>query len=100
MNGDDSPLQKSGDAAEKSFSAQSSTETSGSCTETTWVDIELLDDQGNPVPNEPYRLTLPDGRVIEGKLNDQGLAGIDGIDPGDCEIEFPNLHKSSAELQE
>lgn len=99
MTGRDSPLQQSGQAAEEEFSAQPAAEPVQTCGSKTWVDIQLLDDQGNPVPGEAYRLTLPDGRVIEGRLDDQGLAGVDGIDPGDCKIEFPDLHRDTARLE-
>ncbi|MEW5979686.1 MAG: type VI secretion system tip protein TssI/VgrG [Acidobacteriota bacterium] len=61
-----------------------------------WIEIELVDDQGKPVPGEKYRVTLPDGTTIdEGTLDDKGFARIDGIDPGTCKITFPNLDKDA-----
>jgi type VI secretion system secreted protein VgrG len=61
-----------------------------------WVEIELLDQQnGKPVPNEPYRIELPDGTVSEGSTDDNGLARVDGIDPGNCKITFPSLDQRS-----
>ncbi len=69
---------------------------SGSNNQTkTWVEIELLDKQGQPVPNEPYRIELPDGTASEGSTDDRGRARVDGIDPGNCKISFPSLDQSS-----
>lgn len=60
-----------------------------------WVEIELLDDDGQPVPNEPYRIELPDGSATEGSTDDLGRARVDGIDPGNCNVTFPSLDQSS-----
>lgn len=58
----------------------------------TWIGIELVDQKGHPVPNERYRVTLPDGTIREGQLDAQGRARFDDIDPGSCQISFPDLH--------
>ena len=59
-----------------------------------WIEIELLDDEGNPVPGEPYRITLPDGTTVaSGTLDDKGWARVDHIDPGTCQVTFPKLDK-------
>src|SRR5215472_11821248 len=40
-----------------------------------WIEIELVDEEDNPVPGEPYRITLTDGEeVAEGTLDDKGFA--------------------------
>jgi type VI secretion system secreted protein VgrG len=63
-------------------------------TEAHWIIIELKDGQGNPVPDEPYRLKLPDGTVQEGRLNSNGKAEIRGITtPGQCQVCFPERDK-------
>ena len=36
-------------------------------------------------------ITLPDGTVAQGTLDNNGFARVDGIDPGSCQITFPNL---------
>jgi type VI secretion system secreted protein VgrG len=54
-----------------------------------WIEIKLVDEQGNPVPGEPYSVTLPDSSVASGTLDEKGFARIDGIDPGTCQITFP-----------
>lgn len=58
---------------------------------TSWVEIELVDEDGNPVAGENYLLELPDGSVKEGVLDSNGQVRVDGIDPGTCKISFPNM---------
>jgi hypothetical protein len=57
----------------------------------TWVEIELLDDAGKPVANEKYLVTVPEGVVKSGNLDAKGRARITNIDPGTCEISFPDI---------
>jgi len=57
----------------------------------TFIEIQLLDEQGAPVRGVPYRITLPDGSVRTGALDAEGLARFDGIDPGECDIELPAI---------
>lgn len=60
-----------------------------------WVEIELLNQDGKPVPNEPYRIELPDGTATEGCTDDRGRARVEGIDPGNCKISFTSLDQRS-----
>jgi type VI secretion system secreted protein VgrG len=61
-----------------------------------WIEIELVDEDGKPVPGEAYKVTLPDGETVAtGTLDEKGFARIEGIDPGTCKITFPNLDKDS-----
>jgi hypothetical protein len=57
----------------------------------TWISIVLNDSDGNPVAGEDYRIELPDGRAVEGKLDRLGTAAVSGIDPGQCKVSFPRL---------
>lgn len=57
--------------------------------ERTWVELELLDMVGAPVPFERYWIKLPDGTVREGALDAEGRAYFDDLDPGTCEIRWP-----------
>jgi hypothetical protein len=57
----------------------------------TWIAIELVDDKGKPIPKERYRIELPDGSKVEDKLDANGYARIDNIDPGECQISFPDI---------
>ena len=57
----------------------------------TWVEIRLVDMESNPLPGVRYELKLPDGVVLDGQLDGEGRARVDDIDPGSCEISFPDL---------
>jgi hypothetical protein len=60
-----------------------------------WIEIVLVDEDNDPVPGEAYRIILPDGYTqAEGSLDEKGFARVDGIEPGTCNITFPNLDKS------
>ncbi len=54
-----------------------------------WIQIELLDASGQPVPKADYLVKLADGSEIEGKLDDNGRAKIEGIIPGNYWVQFP-----------
>ncbi|MEW6518155.1 MAG: type VI secretion system tip protein VgrG [Thermodesulfobacteriota bacterium] len=62
-----------------------------------WVEIKLEDQEGLPVPGERYQIKLPDGSLLDGTLDGNGFARVDGIDPGSCEVTFPNLDRESWE---
>lgn len=64
---------------------------------TAWIEIELVDEEDEPVPSEKYEIKLPDGSVAKGTLDGDGFARVDGIDPGTCEISFPRLDKDAWE---
>ncbi|NTX09710.1 carboxypeptidase regulatory-like domain-containing protein [Myxococcus sp. CA056] len=63
--------------------------------EPTWLVIELTDEGGKPVPNARYMVTLPDGTTREGTLNKNGYARVDGVNPGESQVSFPDLDGSS-----
>ena len=57
-----------------------------------FIEIELFDNEGNPVAGERYRITLPDGATLaEGTLDAKGFAKVTNIDAGNCKITFPEL---------
>jgi type VI secretion system secreted protein VgrG len=62
-----------------------------------FIKIKLVDEAGKPVPGEAYKITLPDGRVTTGSLDEKGEAEVTGIDPGNCKVTFPNLDKDAWE---
>jgi Rhs element Vgr protein len=53
-----------------------------------WIEIELVNEEGKPVPSAKYLIELPDGTKKEGMLDSQGRARVDGIDPGTCKVSF------------
>lgn len=62
-----------------------------------WIEIELVDEEDEPVPGEKYKITLPDDSVAEGTLDDKGFARVEGTEPGTCKITFPDLDKEAWE---
>lgn len=63
--------------------------------EKTWITIQLLGEDDMPIPGERYRITLPDGTEQEGRLDAEGIARFTDIDPGKCEVTFPNLDEEA-----
>ena len=64
-------------------------------TTTTFIELEMVDDKGRPVPGLAYVIEASDGTVYDGVLDDDGRARVDGIEPGDCRITFPDLDKDA-----
>ncbi|MEO8129382.1 MAG: carboxypeptidase-like regulatory domain-containing protein [Bryobacteraceae bacterium] len=60
-----------------------------------WIEIALVDTDGNPVPGESYKITTPGGGEVTGTLNEKGKARVEGIDPGTCIVTFPVLDRDS-----
>lgn len=58
-----------------------------------WIEIKLQDEKGDPIPNERYVITGPDGEKHSGSLDAKGFVHIDGLDPGECEVKFPELYQ-------
>jgi hypothetical protein len=56
-----------------------------------WIDVVVLDDAGNPVPNEPYVLYLSDNTTRNGATNTEGRISETGMPPGDWALDLPNL---------
>lgn len=56
-----------------------------------WVEIELLDDEDQPVVGERCRIVLPDDREVFSQTNHNGLIRVDRCVAGQCQIYFPDL---------
>ncbi|HEU0120511.1 MAG TPA: hypothetical protein VFQ91_08305 [Bryobacteraceae bacterium] len=57
-----------------------------------WIEIELVGEDGNPIPWERFRLVLPGGDIVEGALDDKGYARVDcHTQSGECTVTFPDL---------
>lgn len=56
-----------------------------------WIEIRLVDDQGEPMADESYTMRLPDGTERSGQLDRSGRVRVDGILPGACKPVFPEL---------
>ena len=62
-----------------------------------WLEVELLDGEGQPVPNQKYIYHLPDGNSRNGTLDANGKAIERDIPPGSTYIEFPDYDIPEAE---
>jgi hypothetical protein len=58
-----------------------------------WIEIVLQDEDGKPIANEEYRIVTPDGSERTGRLDGNGYARLDGLDPGSCDVMFPKLYE-------
>ncbi|HZV00719.1 MAG TPA: hypothetical protein VFF73_28650 [Planctomycetota bacterium] len=54
-----------------------------------WIEVELLDEDGEPLAKEPYRITLPNGEVRTGEVNEDGRVRLDDIPEGMCQVALP-----------
>ncbi len=55
----------------------------------TYIDLILVDDDGAPVAGAKYEVTTSDGRELQGSLDAQGRARVQGVGTGPCEVTFP-----------
>jgi hypothetical protein len=62
-----------------------------------WIEIELLDQFGEPVAEAEYAVLLADGSEVEGKLDSEGFARIEDVVPGPYSVQFPD-HEADLEL--
>ncbi len=57
-----------------------------------WVEIELIDDNDEPIPDVEYEITLPDGTKQSGKLDSEGRVKIEDVPPGKFVIKYKDLY--------
>lgn len=67
---------------------------------TSWIEIELVGEDDEPIPGTPFKVTLPDGAVAQHTLDQNGWARVDGFNAGQCKITFPELDKGAWEFIE
>lgn len=58
--------------------------------ETAWLEVEIKDDNGNPMANLAVKLELPDGTMLDEKLDANGRLRKEGIKPGEAKIHLPD----------
>ena len=62
-----------------------------------WISIQLIGEDDKPVPGGACRIVLTDCSTVEGVLDGDGSARVDGIDPGACVVTFPELDRDAWE---
>jgi uncharacterized Zn-binding protein involved in type VI secretion len=60
-----------------------------------WVEIELVDEEGQPAAGIRVRVTPSAGPAIEVTTDEQGIARASDIEPGECTITLPDLDESA-----
>ena len=60
--------------------------------ESSWIEIEFVDEQGEPV-DVAYRVELSDGTVVDGEAGQEGTMSKTDIKPGTCKLTLPKLDK-------
>jgi len=58
---------------------------------TSWIEIQMNDRAGFGVANTKFKLETPDGKIIHGVTDGNGLGRVEGIQPGNHKISFPDL---------
>jgi hypothetical protein len=53
-----------------------------------WIRLRVVDQNGYPVFGSSYEITLPDNKVIKGRLPSGGVVAFRGFDKGLCEVKF------------
>lgn len=92
---DDKPGSKA--SLEKRSTARKEKEHKEDKNKKSWVKIKLVDEEGKPVQGKQYRITTPNGRIASGTTDKEGKAHVKGIDPGNCQVTFPELDKDAWE---
>lgn len=62
-----------------------------------WIVVELVGENGEPIPGELCRITLPDGDIVERHTDSRGRVEEYGLEAGDCTVEFPDLDQEAWE---
>jgi hypothetical protein len=61
------------------------------------IEVQVTDAQGEPMPNAPFRIKLPDGSVREGKSDGEGFIRFpDNTQTGEMEFALTGLAKQGA----
>jgi hypothetical protein len=51
-----------------------------------WIEFELVDAEGRPVPGEPFRIRLPDQSLRTGRTDQAGKVRFECITAGEAKV--------------
>jgi phage baseplate assembly protein gpV len=91
---DDGPAEEASPAAAPASTPASTTEEEQ---HKHYIEIQVNDQNGDPLPGEYFEIITPEGTLASGSTDDKGYARVDGIDPGNATITFPRRDKSVVE---
>jgi hypothetical protein len=60
-----------------------------------WIELTLVDEEGQPVPRVEYEVQLPNQSVQRGTLNAEGFARLENIPKGQCTVRFPEFDREA-----
>lgn len=66
-------------------------------TGTTWVEVEVVDNDGKPLPYQKVRVTDGGGTERIAYSDAKGVARVDGMAKGECKVTLADLDRSSWE---
>jgi uncharacterized Zn-binding protein involved in type VI secretion len=55
-----------------------------------WIEVVVKDENGKPIIGEKYEIELPDGLIKRGVTDMNGKVKLQGLNPGQCKITFPD----------
>jgi uncharacterized Zn-binding protein involved in type VI secretion len=61
---------------------------SGMLTYKDYIELELKDEEGNPVKKAKYTVKMANGVIKEGNLDDNGYAKVENVPPGKVEVTY------------
>ena len=53
-----------------------------------WVEVDIVDDEGEPIAQKDYTVLYSSGEVKTGKTDDSGNIKVEGVPPGTCTIQY------------
>jgi hypothetical protein len=53
-----------------------------------WLELEAVDDDGEALANAMYRIKLPNGSIMSGRLDGNGYAKVENVPPGRISVEY------------
>jgi|HubBroStandDraft_3_1064219.scaffolds.fasta_scaffold15092_3 hypothetical protein len=60
-----------------------------------WIEIQLVGEDGSPIDGVAYEIELPGGKLLAGTLDERGTARVDAVPSGVCKVSFPELDKDA-----
>ncbi|MEM7155002.1 MAG: hypothetical protein AAF799_19295 [Myxococcota bacterium] len=99
MTTNNQSLKDSGESANENVDNNKSSDGSvQTCHELTWIDIEVVGDDDQPIPNVRYKVFKPDGTLLgQGRVDENGCGGFERIEEGTYTVTFPDLDEESWE---
>ena len=63
--------------------------------ELAWIEIEVLNADGTPAVGTPYKIELPDGKILQGRVDPRGMIRREKVPEGTCKVWLPDVESVS-----